>query len=79
MFCKEGLPRHFGQQLLVQISMGGVEKDWKIMKAFLSEPHADFISKCEGIASDIIALSELKLCSCAQLVMLSVTSLGGTA
>lgn len=61
--------------------MGEVEKDWKVMKCFVSVPHAAFISKCEGIASEIIAVSELKLCPCVQLVMLSVThpSLRGTA
>jgi len=45
--------------------MGEVEKDWKVIKSFLLELHADFISKSEGTASEVIAISELKLCPCA--------------
>lgn len=43
--------------------MGRVEKDWKVMKSFLRERHADFISEREGIASEITA--ELQLSPCA--------------
>lgn len=32
------------------------------MKRFLPEPYADFMSKCEGFTSEIIAVSELGLC-----------------
>lgn len=45
--------------------MGEVEKDWEVMKSFLPDPHAAFISKCAGIASEIVAVSELKLYPCA--------------
>lgn len=48
-----------------------MEEDGKVMKSFLPEPRAAFISKCAGIASEIMAAPELRLCPSTQPVMLA--------
>lgn len=57
------MPGSFDQQLLLWVKNERSGKDWKVMTCFLPDPHVDFfIPKCEGNASEIIAVSGISMC-----------------